>query len=135
MEQLKLGKLITTKIDTATILRLSLEKRWFDMTKAGIKCEDYRELTPYWYSRLCTHNLQNKTQKWWAYYIENHFLFDYEFKKFDYNVMTLGYPSNKDTSRILKLEHKGIEIRTGNPDLGAEPNKLYFVIKHGRIIQ
>jgi len=52
-------------------------------------------------------------------------------KTFDCNIMTLGYPKNGDTERILKLEHKGIEIRTGNPEWGAEPNKLYFVIMHG----
>ncbi len=54
-----------------------------------------------------------------------------EFKTFDTNTMTLGYPKSGDTERILILEHKGIEIRTGNPDWGAEQNKLYFVIKHG----
>ena len=48
--------------------------------------------------------------------------------------MTLGYPKSTDSERILKLEHKGIEIRTGNPDWGDELDKLYFVIKHGKII-
>ena len=45
--------------------------------------------------------------------------------------MTLGYPRSDDTERILKFKHDGIEIRTGNPDWGAENGKLYFVIKHG----
>ena len=49
--------------------------------------------------------------------------------------MTLGYPKTGDNERILKLEHKGIEIRTGNPDWGAEPNKIYFVIKHGGSVE
>lgn len=48
--------------------------------------------------------------------------------------MTKGYPKSGDTERILKLEHAGIEVRTGNPEWGAEPDKLYFVIKHGEII-
>ena len=48
--------------------------------------------------------------------------------------MTLGYPSNNDVTRIKKYAHAGIEIRTGNPDWGAEPDKLYFVIKHGEKI-
>ena len=30
--------------------------------------------------------------------------------------------------------HIKIEIRTGNPEWGAEPNKLYFVIMHGAIL-
>ena len=56
------------------------------------------------------------------------------FKPFTTNTMTLGYPKSTDAERILKLEHKGIEIRTGNPEWGAEPNKLYFVIMHGTIL-
>ena len=35
-------------------------------------------------------------------------------------------------NRIIKYKHEGIEIRTGNPNWGAEPDKLYFVIKHGK---
>lgn len=118
-------------------LKLTLKKKWFDMTKAGIKTEDYRELTPYWYSRLCTHYYQKKSHKWWDQYFQYAFVFDdteTEFIHFDFNIMTLGYPSNSDTSRIITLEHKGIEIRTGNPEWGAEPDKLYFVINHGAII-
>ena len=57
------------------------------------------------------------------------------YKDFERNTMTLGYPKSGDTERILKLEHKGIEIRTGNPEWGAEPNKLYFVIKHGGSVE
>ena len=53
------------------------------------------------------------------------------FRKFKVNIMTLGYPKSTDTDRILKLEHKGIKISTGNPEWGAEPGKLYFVIMHG----
>ena len=45
--------------------------------------------------------------------------------------MTLGYPKSTDLDSVLILEHKGIEIRKGNPEWGAEPNKIYFVIKHG----
>ena len=48
--------------------------------------------------------------------------------------MTSGYPKSIDFDRILKMEHKGIEIGTGNTYLGAEPDKLYFVIKHGNIL-
>ena len=48
--------------------------------------------------------------------------------------MTLGYPKLTDSDRILKIENKGIEIRTGNTEWGAEEGKLYFVIKHGKIL-
>ena len=33
-------------------LRLSLKTKWFEMTKAGIKTEDYREINPYWWKRF-----------------------------------------------------------------------------------
>jgi len=32
-------------------LRLSLKTKWFKMTKAGIKTEDYREINDYWVIR------------------------------------------------------------------------------------
>lgn len=128
-------------------LRLPLKTKWFEMTKAGIKNEDYREINEYWCSRLLEldeeteyliwveliEDLANPTRRHEDVYQCLSF-FGARFKKFDTNIMTLGYPKATDTERILKLEHKGIEIRTGNPEWGAEPNKLYFVIKHGNII-
>ena len=35
-------------------LQLSLKYKWFEMTKAGIKTEDYREINHYWIKRLMT---------------------------------------------------------------------------------
>lgn len=120
-------------------LQLSLKTKWFRMTQAGIKTEDYRETTPYWYSRLCLYDGQEKSQRWWKQYFDIYYSIDEisrtSFKSFDQNIMTLGYPKSTDLSRILKLEHKGIEIREGNPEWGAEVGKLYFVIKHGQIIK
>lgn len=119
-------------------LQLSLKTKWFEMTKEGIKTEDYREINKYWINRLidsvqeysviymalcCLRDGYTLEDVWEHYKVK--------FKDFTQNTMTLGYPKSGDTERILKLEHKGIEIRTGNPDWGAEPGKLYFVIKHG----
>lgn len=118
-------------------LQLSLKKEWFEMTKSGVKTEDYREINEYWMKRFFT-------KENYSLYLEAKFSggnefgngnFDInypQFKQFTYNIMTLGYPKSTDTDRILKLEHKGIEIRTGHHEWGAEPNKLYFVIKHGK---
>lgn len=128
-------------------LRLSLKTKWFEMTKAKVKTEDYREINNYWCRRLL--KVDEETE-WdiWKELIEDLAnpkrkhedafqclsFFGARFKKFDYNVMTLGYPKNEDTDRILKLKHKGIEIRTGNPEWGAEEGKMYFVILHSDII-
>lgn len=126
-------------------LQLSLKKKWFEMTKSGVKTEDYREITPYWFARFFKDGHKNKhlrkeacdnlsrptsASKW---NFDNGFYF--KFKEFNNNIMTLGYPKSTDTDRILKLEHKGIEIGTGNPEWGAVEGKLYFVIKHGKILR
>ena len=123
------------------ILTLPLKKQWFEMTKAGIKKEEYREINSYWFKRLIfdykkvadyySINPNEDTQiqgfcsvPFWRNTIA--------FIPFDYNLMLSKLT---DTERVIKLEHKGIEIRTGNPEWGAEPDKLYFVIKHGKIIK
>lgn len=128
-------------------LQLSLKTKWFEMTKAGIKTEDYREITPYWCNRLALLDGVKMTKEQWRRYLitsgvnymqkcteKDQTINPITFKNFTKNIMTLGYPKSGDTERILILEHKGIEIREGNPEWGAEPNKLYFVIKHGKII-
>jgi len=122
-------------------LQLSLKKKWFEMTEAGIKTEDYREITPYWIKRLF--DFQEKLSKeeidlvvmdvkFGCSVVDLALNYKMRPKLFSKNTMTLGYPKSTDTSRIIKFEHAGIEIRTGNHDWGAEPNKLYFVIKHGK---
>lgn len=113
-------------------LQLSLISKWFLMTKAGIKTEDYREITPYWIKRLCVAHPMSIIAG--GDLADKHTGQQFSIKKFSYNIMTLGYPLSTDSDRILNLEHSGIEIRDGKPEWGAEPGKLYFVIKHGNII-
>lgn len=124
-------------------LQLSLKKQWFDMTKARIKEEEYREITPYWCNRLLLFDGKQKSKLWWSIFLDFNSLSELmiygeaaglTMKVFKSNIMTLGYPKSTYKERILKLKHEGIEIRTGNPEWGADPDKLYFVIKHGEII-
>lgn len=124
-------------------LRLPLKKKWFDMTKEELKTEDYREITPYWIKRLTTNNIELSIEDincalcalrdgYTQESVIN--VYGLYIKQFDTNTMTLGYPKSTDKERIITLEHKGIEIRSGNPDWGAEDGKIYFVIKHGKTI-
>ena len=113
-------------------LQMSLKTKWFKMTDSGEKPEDYRELNEYWHKRLYTKESIEHLQECFDNYGGCMHVNDLSFKPFTHNVMTLGYPSTNDKSRIAIFEHAGIEIRTGNPEWGAEPNKLYFVIKHGK---
>lgn len=121
-------------------LRLPLKKKWFDMTKSGEKTEDYREINKYWMVRLTNMTLANsdKTEcsdnELYSVVTQNLDILNIVFNNFGQNIMTLGYPKSTDKDKILKLEHKGIEIRGGKEEWGAEKGKLYFVIKHGKII-
>lgn len=112
------------------------------MTEPFGKTEDYRELTNYWFKRLFDKYLTNEGQKVsddqvYSTLSQNaDLIMKYNTpKKFTTNTMTLGYPSKPELNRIKIFEHAGIEIRTGREDWGAEPNKLYFVIKHGKQIR
>lgn len=122
-------------------LQLSLKKQWFEMTKSGIKTEDYREITPYWVKRLMKESylsICSNDEDLVDFIIFNkdvNFMLKYHAKIFETNIMTLGYPKAGDTERIIKLKHAGIEIRTGKIEWGAEPNKIYFVIKHGGSVE
>ena len=121
-------------------LQMSLKKQWFEMTKAGIKREDYREITPYWCNRLFNKEINRGVtfDQFLKELTENgNFRKAVQLislKEFTTNTMTLGYPLKTDTARILKFKHEGIEIRTGVSEWGAEPDKLYFVIKHSERI-
>lgn len=112
-------------------LNLVVTGHWFEMTKSGVKTEDYREITPYWAARLFNKQDKGMTIHFWKGFLmrkENNKYVSkfrsqeqientieaYGFKPLKYNIMTLGYPKSTDTDRILKLEHKGIEIRTGS---------------------
>lgn len=125
-------------------LHLTLYKKWFDMTKEGVKTEDYRSFD----AKNCCKYLtcmgeKMSTKKWQELFFDrkpndlNFMLANLQCKSigFHLNKMTLGYPKKNDPERTILLEHKGIEIRTGNIEWGAEPNKLYFVIKHGKILE
>ena len=121
-------------------LQLSLKTKWFEMTKKGIKTEDYREINNYWAKRLLLIKFTGSEgekvtdSELYSVITQNLDILQLHvngFNEFQFNIMTLSYPKSTDSERILKLEHKGIEIRTGNPDWGAEQGKLYFVIKHG----
>ena len=116
-------------------IQLSLIEKWFRLTKNFTKSEDYRELTPYWYARLVLFDGTKRSKSFWEDMADINGNIEWcywmSFKKFTTNTITLGYPKANDSERILRFEHKGIEIKTGNADWGAEPNKRYFVIMHG----
>jgi hypothetical protein len=125
-------------------LRLPLKAKWFEKTKQRIKPEDYREITPYWFRRfvLVSGEMYSDEIDEFCNDLKNSNIhpnvtfdrFGCALRTFDVNIMTSGYPKSTDFKRIVKLEHKGIEIRTGKREWGAEQNKIYFVVMHGAIL-
>lgn len=102
-------------------LTLSLKREWFDMIKAGVKKEEYREIKPYYTVRLTIQDSDD-------YDLILSGEISATFQYFDRLVFTLGYPKADDTERRLEFNNPRIRIGTGRPEWGAEPGKNYFVI-------
>ena len=90
-------------------LTLHLKKKWFDMIKAGIKKEEYREMTQYWHNRLYKKG-------------------DFTFNEYDIIVFKLGYPKKGDKERTLEFINPIIRIGYGKEEWGAEKYRQYFII-------
>lgn len=97
--------------DTDT-LNLVLKANWYELIKAGIKKEEYREITSYWERRLCFFPYDKKQQR---------------------DFITVRFHKGYTKENIL-FECKGIEIGEGRTEWGAKPGKIYFIIKLGKEI-
>ena len=91
-------------------LHLNLKRKWFALIYQGIKKEEYRELKKYWKDRL---------------------VIDQTLLVFDTITFSNGYRKDRDQ---FVIEHLSTEIKTGNPEWGAENGKEYFVLGLGKII-
>lgn len=96
-----------------TTLKLTINKKWFNLIEKGIKTEEYREIKDYWIKRIKEMSLTRFEA----------------FKNFDFVEFTNGYSK---TSPQITMECKGIEVGTGKIEWGAIANKQYFVVKLGR---
>lgn len=96
-------------------LKLTLNKKWFDLIAKGEKVWEYREYKPYWRSRL----LKNGTRN----FNEVHF--------------TNGYGKHRP---FVRCEFLGMAIIGGgycNPGNGEtiDKSKKYFVIALGKVLE
>lgn len=90
------------------MLILPIKKKWFDMIKSGEKKEEYREIKPYYDSRFSKYNIRA----------------DY-YKPIGTVLFRNGYSKSSPT---LKCNVE-CAIDTGKTEWGAEPGKLYYVLK------
>jgi hypothetical protein len=99
------------------ILHLTLKKKWFDMV-GNEKPEEYRAITSYWINRLTDHFHQFDDGRIYV-----------KWKEFDEVLFANGGHFGNVPKKQFIIS--GFEIREGNPKWGAEPGKIYFVIKLG----
>lgn len=128
-------------------LQLSIKNKWLKVTKSGDKTEDYLDVNDYWFKNLVV-NYKKLFEEFsgseWVEanfrsicveHIAKHRSSLIVFRKFSDNIIRIDSKTKSNKNRILRFEHAGIEIRTGNPDWGAESGKIYFVIKHGNRVE
>lgn len=97
-------------------LHLNLKKKWFDMIASGEKKEEYRDIKPYWNRVFCAHIC-----------IKGRF-----YHPTDVTIcFSNGYAKDR---RQMTVECLGLFQRTGKPEWGADPNKLYHTLLIGNII-
>jgi hypothetical protein len=93
------------------MLILPIKKKWFDMILSGEKKEEYREIKPYYRSRLINEGFLDR------YGLPNLWQ--------DWVLFRNGYSKQSPSFKAFCT----IDIRTGIPEWGAEPSKEYYVLK------
>ena len=135
-------------INNLNILRYTLKKKWWDMTFISrIKKEEYREIKPYWISRLIDFSDVPIEQKQDLSVIASDIIFDInnghdpnevikayhcKFKPFTHAEVKLGYARDAPTGLI---EIKGIRIGTAVPEWSDNWQGNVFVIEWGNVIE
>lgn len=116
-------------------LILPLKKQWFDLIKACVKKEEYREIKPYYIRKFIKFDTlrEDLLELYKIGFDEGEIVgMENELRllsdKLEKIVFTLGYPKADDTERRLEFNYPKIRIGEGRPKWGAEPGKIYFVI-------
>lgn len=92
-------------------LKLVIQKKWFDMILSGEKKEEYREIKPFYLSRLTKNG---------------------EIRHYDILELINGY--QKNASRAF-FEIDEIKKDIGNLLWGAVEGETYFVISIGKLLE
>lgn len=98
------------------MLILPIKKKWFDMIKSGEKKEEYREIKPYWRSRLGWFDVNIYYKPEYAKNMKNE-PFLIKFRN--------GYGDKRPTITCKCLLHTG----RGKTEWGAEPGKEYYILE------
>ena len=110
------------------VLTLTVCKQWFDMIVAGEKTEEYRDIKPYWASRLVNQQAESGEVLFDEFGGYCRVIGKLEYKPYTHVIFINGY--RKDSPRI---EKKIESITIGKPKKVLCPDKWldkeFFVIK------
>ncbi len=100
------------------MLTLPIKKKWFDMIISGEKKEEYREIKPYYDSRF-------EKDKLIGFHMNGEPVIGKSHNRVINVIFRNGYSKNSQSIKCKVKITKG----HGKPEWGAEPGKLYYVLK------
>ena len=106
--------------DGKKVLWLPINRKWFDMIGAGIKKEEYRDVSEHWDSRVL-----EEPDKDVPMIVRNAMR---SYKKIDIVRLVNGY---QRFAPVIDMECRGIRMGTGKPEWGA-PQHLVYIITVGK---
>jgi hypothetical protein len=131
-----------------SVLHLTQQKKWFDMTAEGIKKEEYRQIKPYWVKRLIDIVGPPEEEKGQNRNIPDNIAFDLfwhplqqvlkdyysKLRSFDLIVSRNGY---SNTAPKIAWKHMGIRIGTPNPEWCPTEfhGHTFFILEISQIIK
>ena len=92
-------------------LILPIKRKWFDMILERIKKEEYREIKDYWTKRFQKIGLLDK------------------YGDLTYSGATVLFRNGYSSKSPAFLAYVSLDIKTGNPEWGAEEGVLYYTLK------
>lgn len=115
-------------MEAKNVLPLVLEKKWFKKIVSGEKTEEYREIKPYWASRLVNQKAESGEVLFDEFGGYCRVLGEPEYKPFTHVLFYAGYAKDRQV-----VEKKIESISIGKPQKGMCPeewlNKDVFIIK------
>lgn len=90
------------------MLTLPIKKQWFDMIMSGEKCDEYREIKPFYNSR---------------------------FKKLLYEIFDVKFRNGYSEKSPCVICECFLSKATGRAEWGAEPDKIYYCLHIIKILE
>lgn len=103
------------------MITLPIKKKWFDMILSGEKTEEYREIKPYYDTRL---------PKEFGMFKEGEKLVKANvFPPADLSTTEVKFVNGYSRKSPSFIALCSLHIGTGKPEWGAEPGEKYYILK------